>query len=124
VSNIQYSLSVNVNKAPFSLTLSSGNVTAVQNTAGVLAQTLILSTTTSAVSTASASALGFAFLRNIATATASTATVSFGRVSGTTLFDSVTLRPGEVSFLRLSPGNYAARAAVTGLPLLVQILED
>jgi hypothetical protein len=124
MSNIQYSLSVNVNKPPFTLSLNADNVTAVQNTSGFLAQTLILGTTTSAVSTSSASALGFAFLRNIATATASTATVSFGRVSGTTLFDSVTLRPGEVSFLRLSPGNYAAKAAVSGLPLLVQILED
>lgn len=124
MSNIQYSLNVNATKGPFAFSLQTRNVTAVMNSTGMLAQTLNLGTATSAITTSSASALGFAYLANVSTATASTATVSFGRLSGTTLFEVVTLRPGETSWLRLAPGNYAARAAAAGLPMLVQILED
>ena len=124
MSNIQYSINANVSKLPFSITLVSGNITAVQNNAGMLAQTLILGPTTSAVTTSSASNLGFALLRNLSTSSASTTTVSFGRISGTVLFDAVTLRPSEAAFLRLSPGNYAARAAAANTPMLIQVLED
>lgn len=124
MSNIQYSLNANATKGPFSSVLVSGSVTAVMNSAGILAQTLNLGTATASVTTASASALGFAFLRNISTATASTATVSFGRLEGTTLHEVVRLRPGEVAWLRLAPGNYAAKAAAANLPLTLQILED
>lgn len=124
MSNLQYNINANATKGPFSLSLLSGNVTAVMNSAGFLAQTLNLGTTTTAVTTASASALGFAFLRNISTSTSSTATVSFGRLSGTTLFEVVELRPSEVAFLRLARGNYAARAAAGDIQMTLQILED
>lgn len=124
MSNVQYSLNVNVNKDAFSDQFLASNVTAVQNSAGMLAVTLNLGTATSAINTASASSLGFAFARNLSTATASTQTVSFGRVSGTTLFETVRLKAGEVAWLRLAPGNYAAKAEAAGVPLLLQILED
>ena len=124
MSNLQYSINANATKGPFSSSLLSGSITAVMNSAGFLAQTLNLGTTTTSVTTASASALGFAFLRNISTSTAATATVSFGRLVGTTLHEVVRLRPSEVAFLRLAPGDYAARAATSNLPMTLQILED
>jgi hypothetical protein len=124
MSDISYSVNVLANKDAFSQSFISPNVTAVMNSAGMLAVTLTLGTATSAIQTASAGALGLAFARNLSTSTVSTHTVSFGRLSGTTLFETVQLRPGEAALLRLAPGNYGAKGATAGLPLLLQILED
>lgn len=124
MSDIQYNLSVSVNKDAFSQQFFASNVTAVQNSAGILAVTLQLGTATSAINTASASSLGFTFARNLSTSTSSTQTVSFGRSVGTTLHETVTLKPGEAAWLRLSAGNYAARAGAANTPLLLQILQD
>lgn len=124
MSNIQYSLNANVNKESFSQQFIAGNVTATQGSAGMLAVTLNLGTATAAINTASASSLGFAFARNLSTSTVTTQTVSFGRVDGTTLHETVRLKAGEVAWLRLAPGDYAARADAAGVPLLLQILED
>jgi hypothetical protein len=49
--------------------------------------------------------------------------VSFGRLDGTTLHETVRLRPGDAALFRLAPGNYAAKAAVSGR-LMLQVLED
>ena len=124
MSDISYSVNVLANKDAFSQSFISPNVTAVMNSAGMLAVTLSLGTATSAIQTSSASALGLTFARNLSTSTVSTHTVSFGRLSGTTLFETVQLRPGEAALLRLAPGNYGAKASAAGLPLLLQILED
>lgn len=124
MSDINFSLNIQATKDRFSQNFNVSAQTAVMNSAGMLAVTLNLGTTTQAVSTASANALGYALARSLSTATASTATISFGRISGTTLFETVQLRPGEASWFRLAPGNYAARAAVEGTPLFLQILED
>ena len=124
MSDVQFSLNVSASKDAFSQQFLAAGVTAVMNSAGMLAVTLNLGTATSAINTASASSLGFCFARNLSTSTVATNTVSFGRVSGTTLFETVTLRPGEVAWLRLAAGNYAAKAASSGVPLLLQILED
>jgi hypothetical protein len=40
------------------------------------------------------------------------------------MFEVVQLKPGEAAWLRLAPGNYAARAAAATTPLMLQILED
>lgn len=124
MSNIQYSLNVNATRDAFTQNFVAGGVTAAMSSAGMLAVTLNLGTATSAINTASASSLGFCFARNLSTSTVTTQTVSFGRISGTTLFDAVTLRPGEVAWLRMAAGNYAARAGEANTPLLLQILED
>lgn len=124
MSNVQFNLNASANKDAFSQQFIASGVTAVMNSAGMLAVTLNLGTATSAISTASASNLGYCFARNLSTSTTTTQTVSFGRVWGVTLFDAVTLKPGEVAWLRLSAGNYAAKAAVANTPLLLQILED
>jgi len=124
VSDVNFSLNVQAAKGQFSQQFFVNGQTAVMNSAGMLAVTLNLGTSTQAITTASANALGYALARSLSTSTAQTATISFGRLSGTTLFEVVSLRPGEASWLRLAPGNYAAKAAVANSPLFIQILED
>jgi cytoskeletal protein RodZ len=124
MSNVQFNLNVSASKDAFSQQFNASGVTAVMNSAGMLAVTLNLGTATSAISTASASALGYCFARNLSTSTVTTQTVSFGRSVGTTLHETVTLKPGEAAWLRLSAGNYAAKAGAANTPLLLQILED
>jgi hypothetical protein len=122
VSDINYSINVSVQKGEFQQQFFAPGRTATMGTVGMLAVTLQLGTATSAVSTSSASALGYAFARSLATAGA--ATISLGRVSGTILFETVRLKAGDAAWFRMAPGNYAARASAEGTPLLLQILEE
>jgi hypothetical protein len=120
--SIRYNVNLSVNAGGLQQNLNASNITSTFQTAGFLAVTLNVGTATQAISTASASNLGLCFARSLASS--ATHTVSFGRLSGTTLFETVRLKPGDAALLRLHPGNYAARAAVEGTRLLVQILED
>lgn len=120
--DISYSVSVNVNAGNLSSNLIASNVTSDFATSGFLAITLNVGTATQAISTASASTLGLCFARSLNTS--STHTVSFGRLSGTTLFETVRLKAGDAAVLRLAAGNYAAKSSAEGGRLLLQILED
>jgi hypothetical protein len=120
--DISYSVSVNVNAGNLSSNLIASNVTSDFSTAGFLALTLSVGTTTQAITTASASTLGLCFARSLNTTT--THTVSFGRLSGTTLFETVRLKGGDAAVLRLAPGSYAAKSSSEGGRLLLQILEE
>lgn len=120
--DISYSVSVNVNAGNLSSNLIASNVTSDFATAGFLALTLNVGTATQAITTASASSLGLCFARSLNTV--STHTVSFGRLSGTTLFETVRLKGGDAAFLRLAPGNYAAKSVAEGGRLVLQILEE
>lgn len=120
--DISYSVSVNVNAGALSSNLIASNVTSDFATTGFLAITLNVGTATQAISTASASSLGLCFARSLNTV--STHTVSFGRLSGTTLFETVRLKGGDAALLRLAPGSYAAKSAAEGGRLLLQILEE
>ena len=120
--DISYSVSVNVNAGSLSSNLIASNVTSDFATTGFLALTLSVGTATQAISTASASSLGLCFARSLNTV--STHTVSFGRLDGTTLHETVRLKGGDAALLRLAPGNYAARSAAAGGRLLLQILEE
>lgn len=120
--DISYSVSVNVNAGNLSSNLIASNVTSDFATAGFLALTLNVGTATQAISTASAATLGLCFARSLNTT--STHTVSFGRLSGTTLFETVRLRGGDAAVLRLAPGDYAAKSSGEGGRLLLQILEE
>lgn len=122
MSDINYSINVSVQKDEFQQQFVAPGRTATMGTVGMLAVTLQLGTATSAVSTASAATLGYAFARSLATAGAGS--ISLGRVSGTTLFDTVRLKAGDAAWFRMAPGNYAARASAEGTPLLLQILEE
>lgn len=120
--DISYSLSVNVNSGSLTSNLVASNVTSDFATTGFLAITLNLGTATQAVSTASASNLGLCFARSLNTT--STHTVSFGRLDGATLHETVRLKGGDAALLRLAPGNYGAKSSAPGGRLLLQILEE
>lgn len=120
--DISYSVIVNVNAGALASNLVASNVTSDFATSGFLALTLNVGTATQAIATSSASNLGLCFARSLNTV--STHTVSFGRLSGTTLFEVVRLNGGDAALLRLAPGNYAAKSSAPGGRVLLQILEE
>lgn len=120
--DINFTINGQVSKGSFSQSFAASGVTADMATAGVAAVTLELGTATSSVSTANLGAVGLCFARSLATET--THTVSFGRLSGTSLYETVRLKAGEAALMRLAPGNYAAKAAVAGSRLVLTIYED
>ena len=120
--DLSFSVSALVTKGSLSQSFNAANMTADIATAGMLAVTLNLDTNDTQLSTATMGALGLCYARNLATTT--THTVSFGRYSGGTLYETVRLRAGEAALLRLAPGEYAAKAAVSGSRLLINIIED
>lgn len=121
--DVTYNISGNVQKGALREQFNASAITADIATAGVSAVTLGLDTSTTAVSTANLGAVGLAFIRNLATET--THTVSFGRLDGTTLHETVRLKAGEAALLRLAPGDYAAKAAVAGTTrAVITIYED
>lgn len=122
MSDISYSINGQVSKGSLLQSFAASAVTANMATAGVLAVTLELGTATSQISTANIGAVGLCFARSLATE--ATHTVSFGRLDGTNLYESVRLKAGEAALLRLAAGDYAANAAVEGSRLVLTILED
>ena len=123
MADITYNLQVSVTRSPLVQVFAAAGVTSDMSTTGLIAATLDLTTATSAFYTADASTLGLCFARSLVTSTSQTATVSFGRLDGTTLHEVVRLRPGDAALFRLAPGDYAAKAASTG-KIMLQVLED
>lgn len=119
--DISFSITANASKGRFAQSFAASGVTASMSTAGVMAVTLSLGTTTTQITTTTLGALGLCFAQSLATE--STHTVSFGRLSGTTLYETVSLRGGEAAVLRLAAGDYAAKAAVAGSRLVLQVFE-
>lgn len=120
--DVNYTINAQVQKGALSQSFAASGITADIATAGMLAVTLNLGTATTQITTATLGSLGLCFARSLATA--ETHTVSFGRLDGTNLFETVRLKAGEAAILRLSPGDYGARAAVAGSRLLINVLED
>jgi hypothetical protein len=123
MADVTYNISGTVQKGALREQFNASAITADMATAGVSAVTLGLGTSTTAVSTATLGAVGLAFIRNLATE--ATHTVSFGRLDGTNLYETVRLKAGEAALLRLAPGDYAAKAAVAGTTrAVITIYED
>lgn len=120
--DVQYTINGQINKGSLSQSFAASGITASMATAGVVAVTLELGTATSSISTANLGAIGLCFARSLATET--THTVSFGRLNGTNLYESVRLKAGEAAVMRLAAGDYAAKAAVAGSRLVLTIYED
>jgi hypothetical protein len=120
--DISYTISGQVAKGALSQSFSASGVTADIATAGVLAVTLSLGTSSTQISTATLGALGLAFVRSLATTT--THTVSFGRLVSGALHETVRLKAGEAAVLRLAAGDYAAKAAVDGSRMVLTVYED
>lgn len=121
MADVSYNFQAQVSKGAFFQSLASGGVTASMSTAGMQTFTLNLGTSVTQVSTANLNQIGLCIAKSLATTT--THTVSFGRYSGGTLYETATLRAGEAAILRLAAGDYAAKAAVEGSKLLIHILE-
>lgn len=122
--SISYSINLSVNEGALRQNLAASNITSTFETAGFLAVTLSVGTSTQAISTAAASSLGICFARSLVTETTGTHTISFGRLDGTTLYDVVRLKPRDAALLRLTPGDYAAQSNASGGRLLLQVLEE
>lgn len=121
MADINYSFAASVSKGALAQSFAASGITASMATAGLVSVTLDLNTNVTTISTANINQLGLCIARSLATTT--THTVSFGRYEGGTLYESVTLKAGEGAILPLSAGNYAAKAAVAGTRLVLQILE-
>lgn len=120
--DLTFNVSALVNKGSFTQNFNAANMTASISSAGMLAMTLDLNTNVTSISTANMSALGLCFAKNLASVT--THTVSFGRLNGTNLYESVRLKAGEAAMFRMAPGDYGAKAAVAGSRLLINVVED
>jgi len=120
--DVNFTINGQISKGSLSQSFAASGVTANMATAGVAAVTLELDTSTSEVSTASLGAVGLCFARSLATS--ETHTVSFGRLVGTNLYETVRLKAGEAAVLRLADGDYAAKSAVAGSRLVLTIFED
>ena len=122
MADINYTITGQVQKGALSQSFAASGITADIATAGVLSVTLNLGTAVTQISTATLGSVGLAFARSLATET--THTVSFGRYSGGSLYESVRLKAGEAAVLRLASGDYAASSAVAGTRLVLTVYED
>jgi hypothetical protein len=122
MADINYTITGQVQKGALSQSFAASGITADIATAGVLSVTLNLGTAVTQISTATLGSVGLAFARSLATET--THTVSFGRYSGGSLYETVRLKAGEAAVLRLASGDYAASSAVAGTRLVLTVYED
>jgi len=122
MADIRYNVNLNVSAGPLVQNLNATGITSDFATSGYIAVTMRLGTATQAFVTASANVLGLAFARSLNTT--STHTISFGRISGTTLFETVRLNGGDAAIFRMAPGNYAAKSNAEGGRLVLHVLEE
>lgn len=102
----------------------SGTQTATMSIAGYKVQSPVIGTAVYQISTATISALGYAFMRSLVTTTQATCTITFGRWDGAAIQPVVRMRPGEQAVMRLAPGSYALQGAAEGYKALVAIFEE
>lgn len=124
MSDLLYSIRVTIDKDGLQQSYASTAQTSSMAISGLMSVTLDLATATEQISTVTMTTLGLCVARSLVTDTTGTTIVSFGRLSGTTLFESVRLEPGEMNLFRMAPGNYAAKANVNDARLLITIFED
>jgi hypothetical protein len=119
--DITYALTLDVNKDNLANRVQVSQVTASMDRAGYKSAVYDLSTSVVSISTANLSAVGMAFLRNLSTASASTAQIGFE--AGGSFLSFATLRGGEPAILRLSTGTEYQAIGVAGTRLRVDITE-
>lgn len=121
MADVSYSINLNVDKGFLRNSVNVSNVTANMSQVGMQSLTLTLTTNAVSISTASLSSVGMAFLRNLSTATASTAQV--GIDEGGSFVSLTTLRAGEPAVFRLSSGTNYKAIGTAGTRLRVDITE-
>lgn len=121
MADINYSVTVKVDKDFLSNTINASGVTAAMAVSGLKSDTYLLSSTPVSLSTANLTSVGLAFLRNLGTATVATCQVSV--VSGGTSIGFCAPRPGETAVLRLAAGTVYQATGAAGTRLRVDITE-
>lgn len=121
MADITYGLSMRVDKQNLSNVVQANGITASMANVGLLSMTLTLSTSAVSISTANLSAVGIAFVRNLSTATSSTAQV--GITAGGSFAPFTTIRAGEPQLFRLTAGVDYAAVGTAGTRLRVDITE-
>lgn len=121
MADINYSISVNIDSGFLRNSVSVSNATATMSKTGMQSITLTLTTNATTINTANLSAVGLAFMRNLATHTASTAQV--GIEEGGSFLSFATLRSGEPAVFRLSGGTQYKAIGTSGARLRVDITE-
>lgn len=121
MADINYSVSVRVAKDRLASSVSVSGATADMGKAGLLSQTITLSTSTVGISTANLSAAGLAFVQNLATSTIATA--AFGVDQSGTFVEFCNLRAGEPAVFRLVAGKQYQAKGVNGSLIRVDITE-
>jgi hypothetical protein len=121
MADISYSISLRVDKDYLSNSVSVGNATASMSEVGMNSMTITLTTSAVSISTANLSSVGIGFLRNLSTATASTATI--GIEAGGSFVGLTTLRAGEPALFRLAAGTNYKAIGTAGTRLRVDITE-
>jgi hypothetical protein len=121
MSDISYSVNFRVAKDNLSNQVQVGNITASMSKVGYKSLTYSLSTATAAISTAGLSQVGLAFIRNLSTASASTAQI--GIYQGGSFISVATLRAGEAAITRLSTGTEYVAIGTAGTQLRLDVTE-
>lgn len=121
MSDINYNISYRVAKGFLNNSVNAAGVTATMSQAGLLSQTLTLSTNAIAIQTDTLSSVGLAFLQNLSTATAQTVTI--GIEAGGSFVGMTTLRAGEPAIFRLSTGTEYKAIGGAGSRIRVDITE-
>lgn len=121
MADINYSVTVKVDKNYLSNTINASSVTATMSLTGLKSDTYTLSTNASSISTANLGSVGIGFLRNLSTATSST--VQVGIEAGGSFVSFATLRAGEPAVFRLSSGTAYQAKGTAGSRLRVDITE-
>ena len=121
MADISYSITMKVDKSNLSNSVSASGITATMAQVGLQSMTLSLTTAVTSISTASLSSVGMAFLRNLSTATTSTAQV--GITAGGSFVPLCTLRAGEPQIFRMTTGQEYAAIGTVGTRLRVDITE-
>ena len=121
MADVSYSVNFSVDKGFLRNSINVSNVTANMAQVGMQSLTLTLTTNAVSISTASLSSVGMAFLRNLSTATASTAQV--GIDEGGSFVSLTTLRAGEPAVFRMSSGTNYKAIGTAGTRLRVDITE-
>jgi hypothetical protein len=119
--DISYNVALKLDKDYLNNSVSVVNVTATMSEVGMNSMTLALSTNPISISTANLTRVGLAFIRNLSTATAATATI--GISEGGSFVGFCTLRAGEPSIFRMSGGKEYQAIGTAGTRLRVDITE-
>lgn len=121
MSDISYSIAMNVNKGLLRSDVAARGITASMTSDSMLSASYPLSATPTPISTANLSAVGVAMFRNLSSSTASTAQI--GLQAGGSFASFCTLKAGEAALIRMTAGKQYEAIGTSGTRLRVDITE-